>query len=298
MQTKRIMRGSAKDAWKGFLFILPWVIGFLAFTLYPISSSLYYSFTKYKVLSDPVWIGLTNYVNLFNDTAFLKALSNTAYMIIIGIPLTTVVTIAMALLLNSKKLKYTSGFRVVFFVPTLVPTIISCLLWVWMMQPQSGIINRLLGYLGIQGPNWLSNPFWVKPAFVLMMIWTCGNTLILYLAGLQDVPNSLYESASIDGASSLRQVFSITLPLLRPTLLYNITISIIGVFQWFAEPYIITGGGPNNETLFYSLYLYKNAFSYFKMGYASSMAWVLLIISLGVVLVLFKVLKFGKNDMY
>ena len=282
---------------KGLLFISPWIIGFLAFTLYPILSSLYYSMTEYKVISDPVWIGLKNYVTLFKDKVFLTAMGNTLYMILLGIPVVTCVTVIMAIMLNNKNLKYSSGFRVLFFIPTLVPTVIACLLWVWMMQP-SGIINSLLGYIGIHGPSWLANPVWTKPAFIFMMVWTCGNTLIIYLAGLQDIPASLYESASIDGESRLKSIFSITIPLLRPILLYNIVTSVISVFQWFAEPYIITGGGPNNATMLYSLYLYKNAFSYFKMGYASAMAWVLLIISLGIVFVLFKVLKFGKSDMY
>ena len=286
-----------KEAKMGLLFISPWIIGFLAFTVYPICSSLYYSLCDYKVISDPVWIGISNYVNLFKDKVFLKAMGNTLYMILMGIPITTYITLIMSMILNNKNLRYTSGFRVIFFIPTLVPTVIACLLWVWMMQP-SGIINTLLGYIGISGPSWLANPLWTKPAFILMMIWTCGNTLIIYLAGLQDIPNSLYESASIDGARQLRQIFSITLPLLRPTLLYNIVTSVIVIFQWFAEPYIITQGGPNNATMLYSLYLYKNAFSYFKMGYASAMAWILLIISLLIVFVLFKLLKFGKTDVY
>lgn len=282
---------------KGLAFISPWIIGFLVFTLFPICSSLYYSFCEYKVIKAPKWIGLSNYIQLFQDQVFLKALSNSLYMIVIGIPLVTFVTILMALILNSKNLKYTSGFRVIFFIPTLVPTVISCLVWVWMLQP-SGIINTLLGYLGISGPSWLAAPFWAKPAFILMLIWSSGNTLIIYLAGLQDIPAELYESASLDGASKFRQIFSVTLPLLRPTLLYNIVTSIINVFQWFAEPYIITDGGPNNETMFYALYLYKNAFSYFKMGYASAMAWVQLIIAMVIVFILFKVLKFGKSDIY
>lgn len=164
------------------------------------------------------------------------------------------------------------------------------------MQPETGIINRLLGYIGITGPGWLSSPRWSKPAFILMMIWTCGNAIIIYLAGLQDIPESLYESASIDGASFLRQTISITIPLLRSTILYNVVTLIIGVFQWFAEPYIISLGGPDNSTMFYALYLYQNAFTYFKMGYASAQAWILLVIALAIIIVLFKVFKFGESD--
>lgn len=165
-----------------------------------------------------------------------------------------------------------------------------------MLQPESGVINLVLGYLGVDGPGWITSPDWAKPAFVLMMIWTCGNAIVIYLAGLQDIPMTLYESADIDGANFFQKVFNITIPMLRPVILFNVVTLIINVFQWFAEPYIITEGGPNNSTMFYSLYLYQNAFQFFKMGYASAMAWVLLVIALILILFLFKVLKFAESD--
>ncbi|ODR36775.1 carbohydrate ABC transporter permease [Eisenbergiella tayi] len=280
----------------GLLFISPWLIGFLIFTLYPIISSLYYSLCDYKVISAPQFIGMENYAALFGDTVFVKALKNTVYMVCFGVPITTFIAVGVSVMMNNKSLKHTGIFRVLFFIPTLVPTVVACLLWIWVMQPETGIINRLLGYIGITGPGWLSSPRWSKPAFILMMIWTCGNAIIIYLAGLQDIPESLYESASIDGASFLRQTISITIPLLRSTILYNVVTLIIGVFQWFAEPYIITLGGPDNSTMFYALYLYQNAFTYFKMGYASAQAWILLVIALAIIIVLFKVFKFGESD--
>lgn len=280
----------------GLLFISPWLIGFLIFTLYPIISSLYYSLCDYKVISAPQFIGMENYAALFGDTVFVKALKNTAYMVCFGVPITTFIAVSVSVMMNNKSLKHTGIFRVLFFIPTLVPTVVACLLWIWVMQPETGIINRLLGYIGITGPGWLSSPRWSKPAFILMMIWTCGNAIIIYLAGLQDIPESLYESASIDGASFLRQTISITIPLLRSTILYNVVTLIIGVFQWFAEPYIITLGGPDNSTMFYALYLYQNAFTYFKMGYASAQAWILLVIALAIIIVLFKVFKFGESN--
>ena len=280
----------------GLLFISPWLIGFLIFKLYPIISSLYYSLCDYKVISAPQFIGMENYTALFGDTVFVKALKNTAYMVCFGVPITTFIAVGVSVMMNNKSLKHTGIFRVLFFIPTLVPTVVACLLWIWVMQPETGIINRLLGYIGITGPGWLSSPRWSKPAFILMMIWTCGNAIIIYLAGLQDIPESLYESASIDGASFLRQTISITIPLLRSTILYNVVTLIIGVFQWFAEPYIITLGGPDNSTMFYALYLYQNAFTYFKMGYASAQAWILLVIALAIIIVLFKVFKFGESD--
>ena len=186
--------------------------------------------------------------------------------------------------------------RVVFFIPTLVPTVVACLLWIWVMQPDSGIVNTILGYFHIPGPGWLSSPTWAKPAFILMMIWTCGNAIIIYLAGLQDVPESLYDAAAIDGANFWKQSWHISVPLIRPTILYNVTTLIIGVFQWFAEPYIMTEGGPSNATMFYSLYLYQNAFTFFKMGYASAQAWIMLLVALVIILVLFKVFKFNETE--
>lgn len=285
-----------KEALNGLLFVSPWMIGFLVFTLYPICSSFYYSLCDYQVIKDPVFIGLGNYRALFQDKTFLKAMSNTVYMIIFGVPITTFIAVAVSIIMNNKKLKYTGPFRVIFFIPTLVPTVVACLLWIWVMQPETGIINRLLGYIGIQGPGWLSSMFWSKPALIIMMVWTCGNAIIIYLAGLQDIPDSLYESAALDGAGFVRQTLSVTIPLLRSTILYNVVTLIIAVFQWFAEPYIMTNGGPDNQTMFYSLYLYQNAFSYFKMGYASAMAWILLLIALAIILVLFKVFRFGESD--
>lgn len=285
-----------KEALNGLLFVSPWMIGFLVFTLYPICSSFYYSLCDYQVIKDPVFIGLGNYKALFQDRTFLKAMSNTVYMIIFGVPITTFIAVAVSIIMNHKKLTYTGPFRVIFFIPTLVPTVVACLLWIWVMQPETGIINRLLGYIGIQGPGWLSSMFWSKPALIIMMVWTCGNAMIIYLAGLQDIPDSLYESAALDGAGFFRQTLSVTIPLLRSTILYNVVTLIIAVFQWFAEPYIMTNGGPDNQTMFYSLYLYQNAFSYFKMGYASAMAWILLLIALAIILVLFKVFRFGESD--
>lgn len=286
------------EAKQGLLFIMPWLIGFFGFTLYPIASSLYYSFCDYSVIKEPVFVGMKNYLNLLTDDTFLKACKNTGYMILLGVPLTTLFAISIAVILNSKRLKYTGWLRVVFFIPTLVLTVVACLLWIWVMQPETGVVNNLLRYIGIEGPGWLASPTWAKPAFIMMMIWTCGNAIIIYLAGLQDISESLYEAAEIDGASFFRETISITLPLLRPTILYNMVTLVVGVFQWFAEPYIMTQGGPNNATMFYSLYLYQNAFTYFKMGYASAQAWIMLLVAFVVILILFKFLKFGESNNY
>lgn len=295
---KKMSRLRAREARNGILFVLPWIIGFLAFTLYPIVMSFYYSLCNYNVISDPVFIGLSNYKNLLHDSVFLKAVSNTAYMICLGVPITTFVAVGVSVLLNNRELNstYTGIVRVLFFLPTLVPTVVACLLWIWVMQPDSGVLNTLLGYIGIKGPGWLSSPKWSKPSFILMMIWTCGNAIIIYLAGLQEISVSLYEAAELDGAGFIQKTFYVTLPLLKSTILYNVVTLIIGVLQWFTEPYIITSGGPDNSTMFYSLYLYNNAFSYFKMGYASAQAWIMLLIALVFILILFKGFKFGNAE--
>ena len=286
-----------KEARNGLLFVLPWIIGFLAFTLYPIAASLYYSLCNYTVIKPPRFIGTANYRALFHDATFLASCRNTLFMICVGVPVTTVVAVSVSILLNYKKLRGTSWMRVVFFIPTLVPTVVACLLWIWVMQPDTGIVNTLLRYIGIQGPGWLSSVKWAKPAFILMMIWTCGNAIIIYLAGLQDVSETLYDAAAIDGAGFFKQTIYITIPLLRPTILYNVVTLIIGVFQWFTEPYIMTEGGPSNATMFYSLYLYQNAFSFFKMGYASAQAYIMLVVAMLVILFLFRVLKFSETEM-
>lgn len=305
MEKKKKMNGLAEythsrmrriEARNGLLFVLPWIIGFLVFTLYPIISSLYYSFCDYNVISAPKFVGFLNYKNLLKDKVFVKACQNTLYMIIVGVPITTITAVTVSLLLNNKKLRGTSWMRVVFFIPTLVPTVVACLLWIWVMQPETGIVNTVLGYFGINGPGWLSSPTWAKPAFILMMIWTCGNAIIIYLAGLQDISESLYDAAKIDGANFIQQSIFISIPLIRSTILYNVVTLIIGVFQWFAEPYIMTEGGPSNATMFYSLYLYQNAFSFFKMGYASAQAWIMLIVALIIILILFKVFHFGETE--
>ncbi len=281
-------KSERREFWIAMIFIAPWVIGLLAFTVSPMILSLYYSLTEYKVISDPEFVGGRNYLNLFKDKIFLKALGNTIYIICFGVPVTLFAALSVSVLLNSKELRKFSFFRVVFFLPTLVPLIISCILWIWLLNSENGLINALLGVFRIQGPAWLGSPAWAKPAFILMMVWGCGGTIIIFLAGLQDIPESLYESASLEGANFLQKTIAITIPMLSPVILYNAVTLVIAAFQWFAEPFVMTEGGPDNSTMFYSLYLYQNAFQFFKMGYASAMAWILLMIALCVIFLLFK----------
>jgi multiple sugar transport system permease protein len=286
------MRMERRNLISGLLFISPWIVGFLCFTAYPLFSSFYYSLTEYNIISDPVFVGLDNYKQMFlHDPFFYKVLSNTLYMIFVGLSVITVVTVFIAILLNNRRIKGLSFFRVVFFLPTLVPLVILSILWVWVLQPDSGVVNTVLRWFGIEGPGWFSSPAWSKPSFILMGIWGSGQMIIIYLAGLQGINEQLYEAASIDGAGAIRKTFHITLPMLKPAIVFNVITGIIGTFQSFAEPFIITGGGPDGSTTFYSLYLYQNAFQYSKMGYASAMAWVLLVLALVFTLILFSLSK-------
>jgi multiple sugar transport system permease protein len=291
-----VHKSERREFWTAMVFISPWVIGLIAFTLYPIGMSFYYSLTEYKVISDPRFVGIANYVNLFKDKVFLKALGNTAYIVIMGVPITLLAAFSAAVLLNAKELRRFMFFRIVFFLPTLIPLVINCILWIWLLNSENGLINSLLGLFGIKGPAWLGSPSWAKPALILMMVWGCGGTIIIFLAGMQDVSEALYESASLEGASFLQKTLHITVPMLAPVILYNAVTLVIAVFQWFAEPFIMTEGGPNNATMFYSLYLYQNAFQFFKMGYASAMAWVLLLMALGIIFCLFRGMRHFSQE--
>lgn len=291
------LKSKSREITAGLIFVSPWIVGFLVFTLLPIIQSFWYSLTEYKVFTRAfTFTGAANYTYMLKDDVFKISLYNTLYTVFIGVTLTTIVALASAILMDNKRLKGLSAFRVVFFIPTLVPLLINCILWMWILQPDIGLINTILKGLGITAPGWLASPVWSKPALILMMIWGCGGQVIIYLAGLQDVPESLYESASLDGANFMQRTMHITIPMIAPVMLYNVVTSVIGVFQWFAEPLVMTEGGPSQSTLFYSLYLFQNAFQFFKMGYASAMAWVLLVICLVIIFLLFKGLnRFSDN---
>jgi len=263
----------------GLFFVSPWLIGLLVFYLYPIVSSLYYSFTDYNVLQPPTWTGLSNYHAIFTDALFWTALGNTVFMVVVGIPVYTVVDIAVAILLNARVPGQTF-YRAVVFLPTLIPVVVLSILWNWILNPQSGLLNGFLRALSISGPGWFASPVWVKPSFVVMTLWGTGNAVVVYLAGLQDVPKDLYEAADVDGANWWHKIRHITLPGLSPVILFNVILAIIASFQFFTQAFVITNGGPINSSLFYSLYLYQTAFSYLRMGYASGLAWILLVIAL------------------
>lgn len=276
----------------GMLFLLPWTIGFLAFTLYPMIASLVYSFSIYHSRAPLEWNGIKNYADLLTDDLFWKSLSNTIYMVAIGVPLTLFSSFVCAVLLNLK-VRGQSFYRVIYFLPSIVPTVASTILWLWILNPQQGILNTVLGYVGIDGPNWMTNPAWSKPGLILLGMWGMGSTIIIYLSGLQDVSVNLLEAAELDGANWWQRLWNITIPMISPITLFNLITGVIAMFQYFAQAYIFRGfqglGYPLNSTLFYSVNLYQNAFLFLKMGYASAMAWVLFVIILVCTLLLLKV---------
>src|SRR4051794_1821448 len=273
----------------GLLFVGPWLIGFLIFTLYPILASFYYSFTEFDAISNPEWVGLANYRTLLTlDPNFWTSVGNTLFYAGVAVPLNLVIGICVALLLN-QKVAGMSIYRTIFFLPSIVPDIASAMLWAWILNPQFGLANSLLRKVGLPTVGWLSNPQWSKPSLILIGLWAFGGSMIILLAGLQDIPEHLYEAAELDGANALRKVWHVTLPMLTPTIFFNLVLGVIGSFQYFTNAYVLTqgSGGPASSTLFYSLLLYRNAFAYFKMGYASAMAWLLFAFVMTITLTIF-----------
>jgi multiple sugar transport system permease protein len=283
-----IKRLELKELLNGLLFASPWIIGFCVFGLYPIGTAFYYSFCNVNLMGPSEWIGLSNYKEMFFvDEKFWISLYNTIYYIIIALPLQTILALGIALLLNTS-IKYRSTFRTIFFLPSIVPQVASAIMWIWILNPRYGLVNTILRFFGFEGLPWLSSPEWAKPALILMGLWGIGYPIVIYLAGLQDVPIQLYEAAELDGASSFDKFRFVTLPFLSPVILFNVIMGLIGAFQYFTQAYLMTGGGPMNSTLFYALYLYQNAFEMLKMGYASGMAVILLFITLISTLLVFR----------
>jgi multiple sugar transport system permease protein len=263
----------------GLLFTSPYIAGLLAFTLYPLGASFYYGFTDYRILTAPRWIGLGNFAQLLSDDLFWISLANTAYYTVLAVPSGLAFSFILALALNLR-VRGMPIYRTIFFLPSIVPSVALSILWLWVFNPQYGILNGILGLLGLPGAGWLSDPLWSKPSLILMHLWGVGGTIVIFLAGLQDVPQHLYEAAEIDGARWWHRVRFITIPMVTPVILFNLIIGMINSFQYFTQAYVMTNGGPVNSTLFYALLLYRNAFQYIKMGYASAMAWILFVIVL------------------
>jgi multiple sugar transport system permease protein len=267
-----------ESAFAGYMFILPWLIGAVFLVLWPFFQSLYLSLTKYNLLSPPKWVGLQNYNTIFmSDDLFVQSLKVTIYFVLFTVPLKLIFALLVAMLLN-KNIKGISMYRTMIYFPSLIGTSMAVsILWKNIFGPD-GLFNQLLGVFGITGTSWLSNPATALPTIGLLEVWQFGSTMIIFLAGLKQISKELYDASSVDGASKFRQFFNITLPMLSPVILFNLVMQTIGSFQTFTQAFIITKGGPLNSTYMYAMYLYQRAFGRFEMGYASALAWILLVI--------------------
>jgi len=276
-------RGETRNLLKGLAFLSPWLVGLAVFMLLPIVLSLYYSLCDYNLFQPPVFIGSENYRSLFNDAIFWRSLRITLLYAAISIPMALFVSLGVALLLNVK-IRTQPLFRTLIFFPSLVPTIASAMLWKWMFNQQLGLINRMLdpvlNFFHLAAPPWLDSSNWVVPSLAIMSVWSVGNTVVIYLAGLQDVPRELYEAAELDGAGALGRLWNVTLPMISPVIFFNLIMAIIGILQIFDTPFMMTKGGPNRASYFFTYYLYDNAFTNMKMGYASAMGWIQLLLVL------------------
>lgn len=272
----------------GLLFVSPWILGFLAWTIYPLLASFYYSFTRYDLLVPPVFIGFKNYARFFTrDRDFPIVMGNTLYWVILGAPLGVAAALFMASLLNTR-IKGRSFFRAIFFFPSIVPAVVTAVIWRFLLNIQFGAVNQVLKLLGLKAIPFLSSPELAKPSLLAISLWAQGNAIVVFLATLQDVPRSLYEAALVDGANAWHRFWHVTVPMISPVILFNLVMGLIGRFQTFALPWLLTGGGPNQSTEFYAMYLYRNAFTYNRMGKASALAWLLFVVVVLFTVVLFK----------
>jgi multiple sugar transport system permease protein len=279
-----------REAIEAYLFILPWILGLLFFTLGPFLAGLVLSLTDYSALEEPRFVGLQNYAALAADPRFRLSIYNTAYYVFLSVPLNMLVGLLLAILLN-QKVRGVTVFRTAFYMPAIVPAVPSIALFIWILHDRFGLLNGLLFSLGLPGPHWLTGPEWTKPALILWTLWQAGAGMIIYLAGLQGVPQELYEAASIDGAGALRRFWHVTLPMISPTIFFVLTMGIIGSFQVFTAAFILgasydfaASAGPLDSLLFWVLYIYHQGFFFFKFGYASALALVLFVVILLVTL--------------
>ena len=276
-----------REAVVGYLFLSPWLVGFLVFLVGPMVASVLLSFTQYKVIKAPVWIGLANYQRMFSDDLFYHSLRVTVTYTAISVPLGIMAALGIAILLN-QKIVASGVFRTIYYLPSIISGVAVAIVFAWIFNFRFGILNYLLSLVGIEGPNWLGSSRYALSAFVIMSLWGIGGTVVIFLAALQGVPQALYEAAEIDGAGSWRRFLNITLPMISPAILFVLIMGVIGTLQTFTQAYIMTGGGPANATLFYLLYLYKNAFNWFEMGYASALAWLLFLIIMACTLLMIR----------
>jgi multiple sugar transport system permease protein len=299
MKRTRMSRQELQDQIAGMLFVSPWVIGFILWTLVPMVSSFYYSFTQYDLLTPPRWLGAANYTNLITDKDFHLVVRNTMWWVLLSAPLGVISAFLMAALLNTK-IVGRSFFRAIFFFPSIVPAIVVTTVFLFLLNIQYGAINGALKAMGMQTIPFLSNPDWVKPTLLLIHMWAQGGAMVIFLASLQDVPREMLEAATVDGANTWHKFWNITIPMVSPVILFNTIMAFIGGFQNFDLPWLLTQGGPNRATEFFSIFLYRNAFIYLRMGKASALAWVLFIVIVTFTVLLFrssaKLVYYHTND--
>jgi multiple sugar transport system permease protein len=266
-----------REAIMGYVFAAPWIIGFVLFIAGPMLASITLSFTNWDLLSPIEFVGFSNYSKLlFNDPLLYQSLKVTSIYAFVSVPLQVVLGLVLAILLN-QKIKALSFFRSIYYLPSVIGGISVAIMWRWILGTQFGMVNTLLSYVGIEGPAWLGDPQWVLVSFIIMSLWGTGGAMLIYLGGLQGIPSELYEAADVDGAGPIPKFLRITVPMMTPVIFFNMIIGIIHALQEFVAPFVMTGGGPHNSSLFLVLYLYRNAFQLFQMGYASAIAWVLFI---------------------
>ncbi|WP_054948817.1 carbohydrate ABC transporter permease [Numidum massiliense] len=274
----------------GLAFASPWLIGFLAFTVYPFVSSFYYSLTEYDLFSPPQWVGFANYVEIFQDSNFYKSLTNTFFMAFIAVPINITLCLLIALTLNLK-VKGIRYYRTLFYLPAVIPAVAMAMLWSWILNPEYGILNTMLGAIGLPEPAWLTDPLFTKPSLIIMGFWGTGAGALIFLAALQGIPRQYYEAAELDGANWWHRFRYITLPALSPITLFQLIMGLIGAFQIFTESFILmegASGGPDQSMLFYAVNLYQEAFGFLNMGYAAALAWILFIIVMLITIVIFR----------
>jgi len=278
---------SRRENLVGYLFISPWLIGFCIFTIGPIIASLVLSFTYYDVINPPTWIGLKNYITMVGDELVKISLYNTVYITLFGVPLNITIALIIALLLN-KDMKGVNIYRTLYYLPSIVPVVAASIMWLWLLNPSFGVVNGILAKLRLPTPGWTASITWSKPTILIIRAWGTGSLMVIYLAGLKGIPQQLYEAALLDGANSWQLFRYITFPMLTPVIFLTSITETINNLQVFTQAFIMTQGCPANSTLFYVYHLYNNAFVYFKMGYASALAWGLFVITLIITLIQFK----------
>jgi len=271
----------------GYIFIAPFILGFLLWFLIPALASIWMTFQDWNMIVPPKFIALDNFKKIASDKLFWQALKVTTVYTVISVPLSMVLAFLLALLMNTK-VRGIAAFRTIYYMPSIVPAVANAVLWAWILNSDFGLLNALLHAIGLPKVLWLQEPEWALPALILMSLWGLGGSMVIYLAGLQGIPDAFYEAAEIDGAGAWAKLRHVTLPLMSPVIFFNLVMGIIGTFQIFTAGYLITDGGPQNATLFYVLYLWRNAFEYLDMGYAAALAWVLFFIIIGLTALVFR----------